>query len=117
MSTLRANTISNAAGTGPAALTSQWAFKATLTYDQAVPEIDESNNISSVTDSSTGVFIPNFTNNMSSAVHGLAGSSDSAAYVDILTRTASADTVRSINDTGTLIDSDQDCVAFWGDLA
>jgi len=79
MSELRANTISDAAGTGPVALTSQWAAKSTSLYDQTVPTVNSSNNVSSITDRATGTQARNFTNNFNDAVYVPSGITSSLA--------------------------------------
>ena len=65
MSELRANTLSDAAGTGPAALTAQQAARARYRYDHTTPSITVSDNVSSITDNATGEAIPNWTNSFS----------------------------------------------------
>ena len=65
MSEIRANTISDAAGTGPVTLTKQSAAKAWDRYNQLSPSISQSFNISSVTDSGTGDAYHNYTNALS----------------------------------------------------
>ena len=67
MSEIRANTVSDAAGTGPATLTGQSANKAWFDYDQAANSVRSSFNISSFSDDSTGDFKANFTSAMSDA--------------------------------------------------
>ena len=69
MSELRVGTLSNAAGTGPATLTGQYAAKAWVNYNaQTNPvTIRASKNVSSITDSGTGNQTVNFTTAMSSA--------------------------------------------------
>lgn len=62
MSEIKANTISNLAGTGPAALTGQEAAKAWLNYNQVTPVVNNSFNTTSVTDNGVGDFTQNFTN-------------------------------------------------------
>ena len=66
MSELRANTISNAAGTGPATLTGQSAAKAWVSINQTTQAARDSLNISSITDQALGVSYSNMTNAMSS---------------------------------------------------
>ena len=68
MSEIRATTISDAAGTGPITLTAQSAAKAWCSYNQDTPAVEDSFNISSFTDASTGIGQPNFTNNMNNAL-------------------------------------------------
>ena len=77
MSTLRANTIANAAGTGPVTLTGQYAAKHTLSYDQVVPAVDDSANVSSVTDNTASDFSVNYTNNMAATLQPHFGCTES----------------------------------------
>lgn len=65
MSTLKADTIQSTGG-GAATLTKQEAAKALALYDQSTPQVRGSTNVSSVTDTSTGIFKVNLTNAMSS---------------------------------------------------
>jgi hypothetical protein len=66
LSDIRANTISDAAGTGPITLTGQSAAKAFVTFDpSAVPQ--SSLNVSSGTDRGTGLCTINYTSNFSDA--------------------------------------------------
>ena len=76
MSEIRATTISDAAGTGPIALTKQSAAKATCScyHSGGTPTVKDSTNVSSLTDTSTGTVSINFTSNMSSASYVTASS-------------------------------------------
>jgi hypothetical protein len=60
LSEIRATTISDAAGTGPIALTGQSAAKAFLLFNGTTNNIDVSLNTSSVTDLGTGYYQQNF---------------------------------------------------------
>ena len=62
MSEIRANTVSDAAGTGPATLTGQYAAKAWVNFQgNSTPiTIRNSGNVSSVTDNGTGDYTINF---------------------------------------------------------
>lgn len=65
MSEIRATTISDAAGTGPITLTKQVAAKAWVNWNgTGTVAIRDSENVSSITDNSTG----NYTINLSSAM-------------------------------------------------
>ena len=67
MSEIRANTISDSAGTGPVTLTGQSAAKAWVDLDgTGTAEVQDSNNISSISDNGTGNYTSNFTNSFSS---------------------------------------------------
>ena len=82
MSEIRATTISNAAGTGPATLTGQSAAKAWVksNYTSGTPIIQNSLNVSSLGDFGLGQQNVNFTNSMSgSDVYAVVGSCDSTA--------------------------------------
>jgi hypothetical protein len=61
LSEIRANTISDAAGTGPVTLTGQSAAKASYNYNQVSNTVAGSFNISSITDVSAGQHDPAFT--------------------------------------------------------
>ena len=68
MSELRANTISDAAGTGPVTLTGQYAAKAWVNFNgDGTVAIRESGNVSSITDNGTGDYTVNFTTAMPDA--------------------------------------------------
>ena len=74
MSDIRANTISDAAGTGPIDLYKQSAAKAWARFDMSSATLNDSLNIGSLTDNGTGDFTFNFTNNMASANYSHVGS-------------------------------------------
>ena len=61
--TLKVDSIVGEDGTSPVTLTGQSAAKAILHYDQTANTVHNSENISSVTDTSSGLFTPNYTNN------------------------------------------------------
>lgn len=62
MSEIRATTISDLAGTGPATLTGQYAAKAWVNFNgQGTVAIRASGNVSSITDNGTGNYTVNFT--------------------------------------------------------
>ena len=63
MSTLKADTIQSTSG-GAATLTKQEGVKARLMFDHVNTNIDGSLNISSVSDSATGQYVPSFTSNV-----------------------------------------------------
>ena len=65
MSEIRATTISDAAGTGPITLTGQSAAKAWVNFNQSGTDtINNSLNVSSLTDSGTGLTYINFSSAM-----------------------------------------------------
>ena len=81
MSELRADTITASDGTSPVTLTKQSAAKVWTTFNGQDATITTSNsfNESSLTDTNTGRYVVNFTNNMSSgdySVTGTLGQSD-----------------------------------------
>lgn len=130
MSDLRVTTVSDLAGTGPADLTGQWASRARCAYDQTVPVIRGSGNVSSVTDSSAGKYEVNFTANFSDI--GYAGVSDAAKYDSTddgnmsstaggvlgAVHTTALEYVRTpTNTTGSTLDSPLASYAAFGDLA
>ena len=78
-SVLNVDTLTDAAGTGPVALTKQSAAKAWVRYNQATPGVGDSFNISTVTDVSTGEAQINLSSSFSSvnySVSGIAGLND-----------------------------------------
>jgi hypothetical protein len=65
MSEIRATTISDLAGTGPATLTGQYAAKAWVNFNgTGTVAVRESENVSSITDLGTGAYTVNFTTAM-----------------------------------------------------
>ena len=68
MSEIRANTISDAAGTGPVTLTKQSAAKMWCQASNA-PAINDSFNVTSLTDVGTGKLVYNLTSSMANAVY------------------------------------------------
>ena len=129
MSELRANTISDAAGTGPVTLTGQSAAKAWVNYDQVTPSLDGSYNASSVTDNGTGNSTVNFTNDMANATYApISGNgrdlNDNTVYgAHVLlgnlsdTYTTSAHQFRSASTTDSAVDFPQVTFVYMGDLA
>ena len=72
MSEIRANTISDAAGTGPVTLTGQYAAKAWVNFNgTGTVAIRESGNVSSITDNTTGDYAVNFTTAMPDASYSI----------------------------------------------
>ena len=126
MSEIRANTISNAAGTGPVTLTGQSAAKAWVNFNgTGTIAARDSFNVSSLTDGSTGIYTINWTAAMSDANYVFLGTSGASTsyYLFISpnsagTKTASAyrlDVVR--NDVGNYDDPTYVNTAVHGDLA
>jgi len=77
-SVLNVDTIADKAGTGPVALTKQYAAKAWVNGDTDASILD-SNNISSSSDIGTGRFQYNFTNSMVNALYAASGTSEGGA--------------------------------------
>ena len=74
MSEIRANTISDAAGTGPVTLTKQSAAKAWVNFDgTGTIAARDSLNVSSLTDNGTGDYLISYTNNMQSDDYAFSG--------------------------------------------
>jgi hypothetical protein len=68
MSSIRATTISDLAGTGPATLTGQYAAKAWVNFNgNGTVAIRESGNVSSITDNGAGNYTANFSNALTDA--------------------------------------------------
>ena len=132
MSEIRVTTISNAAGTGPVTLTKQHAAKAWLNYDQNANSINESFNVSSVTDNSTGHFTKNYTNSMSQENHVVGCTSAETGgtgpgadrYISLArgsSRIGNAFAQFAAGDVsdqmGTMRDQNMNCTSSHGDLA
>ena len=125
MSTLRANTVANAAGTGPVTLTGQWAAKAILRYDQNTPAVDRAENVTSVTDDAAGAFTINLTNSFDAADYSVVGSCGDVDVAsgffrspDLASLLTSAVDAATISGGGaTRADYDKDSVSIFGDLA
>lgn len=74
MSELRANTISDVAGTGPVTLTKQSAAKVWVNFDgTSTVSIRDSLNVSSITDNRTGEYTVNFDTAMADANYAAVG--------------------------------------------
>lgn len=70
MSEIRANTVSDAAGTGPVTLTGQSAAKAWVNFDgTGTIAARDSFNVASLTDNGTGDYTVNFTNAFADVNH------------------------------------------------
>ena len=132
MSEIRANSISAANGTGPVTLTKQSAAKAWLNYDQNSDSVNESFNVSSVLNNTTGHFTKNYTNAMLQENHVVGctsaetGGSGPAAdrYISlargsnrIATGSAQFAAGDVSNQMGTLRDQNMNCTTSHGDLA
>ena len=81
MGEVRADTISNKAGNGPATLTGQSAAKVYTNFDSA-GTVAKSLNVSSITDTGTGDWTVNITNDMDSADYAIACDADTTIGTD-----------------------------------
>jgi hypothetical protein len=121
MSELRADTITGSDGSSAVTLTKQSAAKAWLNYDQTNNTNRGSANISSVTDTSTGLYTPSFVNNFSDAYYTTVGSSNLNRRFQ-LNSTSYDQTTGDVDcrttDTGTPVqDVVYNGINFHGDLA
>jgi hypothetical protein len=122
MSEIRSNTVSDAAGTGPAELTGQNAAKMTVYYDQSLTTSASTLNVSSLDDNSAGLWDINFTNNFASANFAVVGTSmsNNTANSDhcggLQTGRTAAQSPMSSHSSNTLTDR-QNGAAIHGDLA
>jgi sugar (pentulose or hexulose) kinase len=126
LSEIRATTISDAAGTGPATLTGQVAMRAVLNYNHAATTIRESLNISSVSDDGTGRCSPSFSNNFSDSDYTLVfgggndtGTNQAGIYLagGTTAKTSSGLGIAITSFAGTNNDRDNVCMHNYGDLA
>ena len=134
-STLKINTLTGVTTAGSIAVTGegnstttnlqqglakQWAF-----YNQQTPAVGDSFNTSSITDSNTGIYLINFTNNMSSTNYSAhATGLDIGSYYCITnprptfsTSQYRVDTIRANQSSDTMQDPDDSSTATLGDLA
>lgn len=125
MSEIRANTISDAAGTGPVTLTKQSAAKAWASVDQRSggATLLKSFNVSSVTDNATGDFSLSFSSSFSDGNYSTSGSAGdidfSFNYRAVATFAPTASSARygvSVISTLALVD-DYGYATIHGDLA
>lgn len=128
MSEIRVSTLSDAAGTGPATLTDQWATRALLNYDHTGPTVDMSENVSSVTDVGTGNGETNFTNNFAAADYAMPGGTrdpnDNATLGSFYmtgnlsdTYTTAVHEWRVGDAANSAFDTSQVVISYFGDLA
>jgi hypothetical protein len=124
MSEIRATTISDLAGTGPATLTKQAAAKVWVNWTSG-GVVNDSLNISSVTDTGAGNFTLNYSSSLSATTYAplvsgestFSGSAVIAVYSDT-TKTTSALNVFSYNTgAGANTDCPEYGAAIHGDLA
>ena len=122
MSEIRATTISNAAGTGPATLTGQSAAKAWVNFNATTTlTIRNSLNTSSVTDNGVGNYHPNFANAFIDAGYCQSAFGHHYGGVSLSTSSSSSDettsgfSVFSYTCSGTLYDNEYFSVSIHGD--
>ncbi len=120
-SVLNVDTIAAKDGTSPVELTKQSAAKAYLTYDQTVPEIDGSFNVSSVTDNSAGNWNVNYTSNMNNTTYSWFTGGQDSRFAGVNTGTVpTTSTIRyytRIINTAALADVNLNTAGIHGDLA
>ena len=125
MSEIRATTISDLAGTGPATLTGQYAAKAWVNFNgTGTVAIRESGNVSSITDNGTADYTLNFTTaqvDANYAVNGIIGlaSGLNFNFSALVSPTAFSYTASSVrvrtpyaNGEGVMVAFDYDTVCF-----
>lgn len=122
MSELRANLISNGAGTGPIAMTGQFAGKAFANVVTDAATAGDTFNQSSITDLGTGTSTHTFTNSYANTNYGHAGAcrhigDENRSQTQITTSDATGSCLINIatdNGTNSTIGYD---ILWWGDLA
>ena len=102
----------------------QGLAKSLLNYNQTGPTTDDSFNISSVSDDTTGTFTPAYTNVFSNVNYSCSGMCNTTMFVcleDSVTETSETTTsdakMLAMQLNGTLIDCEQTMVKWHGDLA
>jgi hypothetical protein len=100
MSEIRATTISDLAGTGPATLTGQYAAKAWVNFNgTGTVAIRESANVASITDNGTGNYTLNFTAAMPDANYAVIGTPGPGGYNGGTVSAHPTDAARGTNTT------------------
>ena len=125
MSEIRATTISDETGNGPIALTKQCASKFRVHHSGDSPTTNESFNMSSLTDNSTGDYTYAFTNSFNTVYYSATAMSTedgSIGYVSMYydrsyTRSASNLRLQAIDNAGSYDDGTFTSVVSHGDLA
>jgi len=119
-----ANDITVTVGATATAKLEQGLAKCWFNYDQDAPAVDDSFNITSITDVGTGQFDPQWNNNFSNVNYACTGMGPETLYVTqddghgetVLTTTADCG-MRMIQYTGSYVDAEQTMVVAHGDLA
>ena len=120
MSTLKADTLVAADGTSPVTLTKQSAAKAWLNYDGVTNTAEDSFNVASVTDVSTGIFTVIYTNSMNNATPAINVSTTDTSFVGISQKsqvTATQARFEVDNSASSNRDRDFNSLLAHGDLA
>ena len=117
-SVLNVDTIADAAGTGPVALTKQSAAKAWAFATSAAALTGESFNISSGVDNGTGDYTLSFSNNITSGNSVFSGTcgNSTAQTLSVASRTTSSYDAHTFNSSGTATDN-TNMTLVHGDLA
>jgi hypothetical protein len=105
LSEIRANTVSDAAGTGPVTLTGQYAAKAWVNFNgDGTVAIRESGNVSSITDSGVGIYTTNLTIATPDANYAVTGScwNTGGSGFAIVSANSNASIVRTTSAVGIL---------------
>lgn len=124
MSQINANTIADAAGTGPVTMTGQSASKAWCEWNgTGTPAIIDSFNLSSLTDNGTGDSTQSLTNSMDAAIYpgfisaGSTSTGPSFHSNGFWSVTAGSYRVDIANSSGTSQDRERNSSVIMGDLA
>jgi hypothetical protein len=126
LSEIRATTISDAAGTGPIALTGQSAAKAWVNFNgTGTAAIRDSLNFSSITDNGTGDYTLTYSNGLSGVFSNIIACSQSGRSITLRamaydSATASSfimGTYRDAGSTQTAFDNSLNDASVFGDLA
>ena len=118
MSDIRANTISDAAGTGPIDLYKQSAAKAWVNFDgSGTIAARDSFNVASLTDNSTGQYNVNLTNSMSNTSYCWSGINNTYHNATSTVVTTSSYNLQSYNSSHGSVDVNLFNSATHGDLA
>ena len=113
MSEIRATTISDAAGTGPITLTKQSAAKAWVNFNgTGTVAIQDSLNVSSVTDSNTGHYRLTFASSMGSSYYSATALSNHYGGVTTNTTVSTTDWLATSLDLLLLYDNNAGGAAF-----
>lgn len=98
--------------------------KCWMNYNQNTPVVDDSFNISGVTDNATGNFSPAYSNSFDSANYAMAGMACNTIYITMEDNnsetdqtTTSSTKLLAMNYSGTQSDQEQTMVMWQGDLA